>query len=60
MAAERRTIDTGSEQLLCHVDERVALLTLNRPEARNALTLELKQALTRVIPQLGGDVGVGI
>ncbi len=59
MAAERRTIDTGSEQLLCHVDERVALLTLNRPEARNALTLELKQALTRVIPQLGEDDGVG-
>ncbi len=59
MAGDRRTIDTGSEQLLCHVDERVAVVTLNRPQARNALTLELKQALARVIPQLGEDAGVG-
>ena len=30
-------IDTGTEQLLCEVRDRVALITLNRPESRNAL-----------------------
>jgi enoyl-CoA hydratase/carnithine racemase len=54
-----RTVDTGSEQLLCRVEERVALVTLNRPEARNALTLELKQALARTIPEVGRDPEVG-
>ncbi len=57
--SESRTIDTGTEQLLCRVEERVALVTLNRPGAKNALSLELKQALARLIPQLGGDEGIG-
>jgi enoyl-CoA hydratase/carnithine racemase len=54
-----RTIDTGTRQLLCRVDERVAIVTLNRPEARNALTLEIKEALRALIPALGDDTGVG-
>src|SRR5262245_3657381 len=54
-----RSIDTGSEQLVCRVEERVAFLTLNRPEARNALTMELKQALARVLPELARDPEVG-
>jgi enoyl-CoA hydratase/carnithine racemase len=57
--AERREIETGSEQLLCHVEARVAVVTLNRPEARNALTLEIKQGLRRLIPALGDDPQVG-
>jgi enoyl-CoA hydratase/carnithine racemase len=52
-------IDTGSEQLLCRVEERVALVSLNRPEARNALTLEMKEALRRLLPALGDDPEVG-
>ena len=54
-----RTIDTGTEQLLCHVEARVAFVTLNRPEARNALTLEIKEALRSLIPELGEDPDVG-
>ena len=57
--AEIREIDTGTEDLLCRVEDRVAVLTLNRPEARNALTWELKWALLDVIPKLGQDDGVG-
>jgi enoyl-CoA hydratase/carnithine racemase len=53
------TIETGTDQLLCRVEEGVALVTLNRPEARNALSVELKQALARLVPQLGADPGVG-
>jgi enoyl-CoA hydratase/carnithine racemase len=53
------TIETGSEQVLCRLEARVATVTLQRPEARNALTLEMKQALARLIPALGADTGVG-
>ena len=31
------TIDTGTDELLCAIDQRVATITLNRPEKRNAL-----------------------
>jgi enoyl-CoA hydratase/carnithine racemase len=57
--AEKREIDTGTEQLLCQVEARVAVVTLNRPEARNALTLDIKEGLRRLIPALGDDTGVG-
>jgi enoyl-CoA hydratase/carnithine racemase len=55
----RRELDTGTGQLVCHVEDRVAWVTLNRPEARNALTLEIKQGLHALIPALGEDPGVG-
>jgi enoyl-CoA hydratase/carnithine racemase len=54
-----RAIDTGTEQLLGRVEDRVAVLTLNRPEARNALSFEMKRALAHWVPQLGADPGVG-
>jgi enoyl-CoA hydratase/carnithine racemase len=52
-------IDTGTGQLLCELRERVAVVTLNRPEARNALSDELTPALRRMIRWAGdsGDVG---
>ena len=54
-----REVDTGSAQVLCRVEERVAVVTLNRPDARNALTMEMKQALARTLPELGRDTEVG-
>jgi enoyl-CoA hydratase/carnithine racemase len=57
--SDRRELDTGTDQVLCHVEERVAHVTLNRPEARNALTMEMKRALHRLIPSLGDDPSVG-
>ena len=57
--AEIRDVETGTEDLLCRVEDRVAVLTLNRPEARNALTWDLKWALLDVIPKLGQDDDVG-
>ena len=56
---ESRAIDTGTDQILCRVEDRVAMVTLNRPDARNALTREMKRALGRLIPALGDDEGVG-
>src|SRR5690606_31260761 len=51
--------DTGTEELLVRVEARVAVVTLNRPEARNALTPAMKEALARTIPALGADPEVG-
>lgn len=57
--APPREIDTGTEQLLCRIDQRVAVVTLNRPEARNALSMELKEALRSTVARLGTDSDVG-
>ena len=54
MSAER-TLETGTGQLLGTVRHAVAVLTLNRPEARNALSTELSPALRRMIAQCGAD-----
>jgi enoyl-CoA hydratase/carnithine racemase len=54
-----RAIDTGTDELLCSVEDRVAVLKLNRPEARNALTVEMKRALAQWVPRLGADPEVG-
>ena len=52
-------IDTGTDELLCNVDERVATITLNRPEKRNALSDNLTPALRQTLLDLEtrNDVG---
>ena len=52
-------IDTGTGLLLGNLRDGVATLTLNRPEARNALSDELTPALRRMIVRLGHDPSVG-
>src|SRR3984885_7779638 len=59
MAENRIQIDTGTSELLCEIRDRVALITLNRPEARNALSDRLTPALRRMIKQCGDDPEVG-
>lgn len=59
MAEDRIEVDTGTEELLCEIRDRVALVTLNRPEARNALSDQLTPALRRMIRQCGEDPRVG-
>ncbi|MFP6837056.1 MAG: enoyl-CoA hydratase [Pseudomonadales bacterium] len=51
--------DTGTEQLLCAARERVATITLNRPQARNALTPELTTALRTAIAWAGSNPEIG-
>ncbi|MBV9045312.1 MAG: enoyl-CoA hydratase, partial [Alphaproteobacteria bacterium] len=34
----KRTLDTGTQDLIATVEDGVALLTMNRPERRNALS----------------------
>lgn len=59
MAEDRIKVDTGTGELLCEIRDRVALITLNRPEARNALSDQLTPALRRMIRQCGDDSSVG-
>jgi enoyl-CoA hydratase/carnithine racemase len=53
------SIDTGTDQLLCEIRDGVALITLNRPDARNALSDQLSPALRRMIRACGDDTRVG-
>jgi enoyl-CoA hydratase/carnithine racemase len=59
MAEDRIEIDTGTSELLCEIRDRVALITLNRPETRNALSDRLTPALRRMIKQCDDDPKVG-
>lgn len=59
MNTESIVIDTGTDQLLCEIRDRVAIITLNRPEARNALSDQLTPALRRMISERGDDERVG-
>jgi enoyl-CoA hydratase/carnithine racemase len=52
-------IDTGTEELLCVLRDRVAVITLNRPQARNALSDRLTPALRRMIRLCGENPDVG-
>jgi enoyl-CoA hydratase/carnithine racemase len=52
-------IDTGTNELLCNVKDGVATITLNRPEARNAMSPDLTAALRTQIRERGNDPAVG-
>src|ERR1700750_1420519 len=52
-------IDTGTDELLCAIRDRVAVITLNRPEARNALSDTLTPALRTAIKDCGENPNVG-
>ena len=53
------SIDTGTDELLCDLDERVATITLNRPEKRNALSDFLTPALRQTLLELDTRQDVG-
>jgi len=58
MTTTDTTIDTGTDELLCVIRDRVAIITLNRPEARNALSDQLTPALRNMIKACGEDPDV--
>lgn len=43
------TIDTGTDELLCSLDDGIATVTLNRPDKRNALSDRLTPALREIL-----------
>jgi 2-(1,2-epoxy-1,2-dihydrophenyl)acetyl-CoA isomerase len=52
-------VDTGSDELLADIKDGVAILTMNRPERRNALTTSMLDALARTLAQVELDDEVG-
>src|SRR3954452_13879958 len=54
-----RSLATGTDDLLAHVEDGVAVVTLNRPERRNALSRALLDALADVLREVEGEDEVG-
>ncbi len=50
-----RQLDTGSDDLLCWVDGSVAVISLNRPARRNALSDAMYDGFAAVLPSLSID-----
>ncbi|MCP5068649.1 MAG: enoyl-CoA hydratase [bacterium] len=58
MAASRH-LDLGTDHVLAEVEDRVATITLNRPERRNAFSSEMLGGLARALVEVEGDPEVG-
>ena len=52
-------IDTGTEELFCMIEDRVASITLNKPHKKNALGDVLTPALRQTLAQLENDERAG-
>ena len=52
-------IETGTDELLCHIENRVGVITLNKPHKKNALGDILTPALRRTVVTLEEDERVG-
>jgi 2-(1,2-epoxy-1,2-dihydrophenyl)acetyl-CoA isomerase len=54
-----RQLDTGTDDLLAEVDDGVAVITLNRPDRRNAFSMPMVEALGRALAEVEVDADVG-
>jgi 2-(1,2-epoxy-1,2-dihydrophenyl)acetyl-CoA isomerase len=52
-------LDTGTEDLLAEIDNGVAVITMNRPDRRNAFSPAMVSALGAVLAQVEIDEAVG-
>lgn len=57
--SQKVEIDSGTEELLAETRGRVAVLTLNRPRSRNALSKSLSSALGLMLRQFEEDPKIG-
>ena len=57
--SDRVEIDTGTDELLCHIEERVGVITLNKPKKKNALGDILTPALRKAVLTLDEREDVG-
>lgn len=56
----QRTIDTGTDDLLAHVDGHVGVVTFNRPDRRNALSDAVYEGFGMALPVLAADPDVRV
>ncbi len=53
------TVDTGTDELLCRIEDRVGVITLNKPHKKNALGDVLTPALRQTLLTVEEDNRVG-
>jgi enoyl-CoA hydratase/carnithine racemase len=53
-------MDTASKQVDVTREDGIAVVTMNRPEKRNALSLDLMRELTAVLREIGADAGIPV
>lgn len=54
------SIDTGTDDLLAHVEGNVGVITFNRPERRNALSDAMYHGFARALPVFADDPVVNV
>jgi 2-(1,2-epoxy-1,2-dihydrophenyl)acetyl-CoA isomerase len=52
-------IETGTDTVTARIVERVAMVTLNRPQRRNALHPDMFETVPRLLEQFGDDDDIG-
>jgi 2-(1,2-epoxy-1,2-dihydrophenyl)acetyl-CoA isomerase len=56
----KHTIDTGTNDLLASVEDGVAVITMNRPERRNALSGAMLSAMSKTLAEVELDPDVAV
>ncbi len=54
----KKMIDTGTDELLCEISKKVCILTLNRPDKKNALSPRLTPALRKILLEMNENQNV--
>ena len=54
----KTAMETGTEDLLAHEEDGVAVITLNRPQARNAMSAAMNGALATVLDRVERDAAI--
>src|ERR1700758_175178 len=52
--------DEASEAVLIEQRDRVLLITINRPQAKNAINAEVSRGLAEAMDRLDGDAGLSV
>lgn len=60
MSQSQESLSQAYETLLVERRERVCIITINRPEKRNALNIKTREEGARVLDELRDDEGVGV
>lgn len=60
MTSSVTSIDTGTDDLLAHVDGNVGVITFNRPDRRNALSNAMYDGFHAALPVLADDPDVHV
>lgn len=55
-----QTLETGTDDLLGRIEDRVAVLTFNRPDRRNALSAAMYEGFATALPQIASEPDIRV